>query len=277
MMYKHLRGDRAIRGIAIGEDAVLTAEVTRDIATAFAAFLKERYPAKELRIAVGRDRRDSSPALAEAVAEGLVRYGVQVLDCGVATPDAVSFATKYDQSDCDGAIEVTAAHLPPQYNGLRCFTREGEIVQEDVEWILQRAQDVTSAPKNGTVTAFDIMTPHADEVCAAIRRGIGKDPTEIREIRIPIAGGNFRAYGREVLADFEQYVEQLSDAGIEEFPYEGVRVRFKISLPRSWMLMRLSPHDPELCIHMESYVQGGCDVMSSYQDRFLKNYDRLSV
>ena len=57
------------------------------------------------RVVVGRDGRDSSPALAAALMRGLVEGGVEVLDLGVAGTEEMYFAT--DHLGADGGIEVT--------------------------------------------------------------------------------------------------------------------------------------------------------------------------
>ena len=70
-----------VRGIVETE---LTPEAVELVARAYAAMGRE-HGIK--RITVGRDCRDSSPMLFEALATGLTRSGVDVLDIGVvATP-----------------------------------------------------------------------------------------------------------------------------------------------------------------------------------------------
>ena len=69
------------------------------------------------RVVVGRDGRDSSPALAAALTEGLVAGGVEVLDLGMAGTEEMYFAT--DFLGADGGIEVTASHNPIDYNGMK--------------------------------------------------------------------------------------------------------------------------------------------------------------
>ncbi|SDK62763.1 phosphomannomutase [Paracoccus chinensis] len=69
------------------------------------------------RVIVGRDGRESSPALAAALMRGLVEGGVEVLDLGLAGTEEMYFATDY--LGADGGIEVTASHNPINYNGMK--------------------------------------------------------------------------------------------------------------------------------------------------------------
>lgn len=200
MKYKHLKSGTDIRGVASGENITLTSEIARDAATAFVAFLREKYGSKELCVAVGHDCRVSSPALSEATVEGLRLGGAKVLRCGGATTPAMFFATRFEKSNCDGAIEITASHLPPERNGLKFFTREGGLEGRDVEWILQKAETPTLAKTVGEVVDFDVMTPYSEELCDIIRRNTGKDfPLENQKIIVNAGNGMGGFFEKNVL------------------------------------------------------------------------------
>src|SRR5229473_3387373 len=102
-----------VRGIypdEVNEDAA------RAIGAAFVVYLKAR------RIAVGRDMRMSSPALAAAFIDGATAQGVDVVDYGMIPTDTLYFAVGRDQ--LDGGVEITASHNPKQYNGMKLVGRE---------------------------------------------------------------------------------------------------------------------------------------------------------
>jgi phosphomannomutase / phosphoglucomutase len=68
-------------------------------------------------IAIGRDGRLSGPALSSALASGIQKSGVQVVDVGmVATPMLYFAAHQLAQSS---GVMVTGSHNPPDYNGLK--------------------------------------------------------------------------------------------------------------------------------------------------------------
>src|SRR5213592_613543 len=78
------------------------------------AFVEEVEPRK---IAVGRDMRTSSLAMAEAFARGAAEAGADVLDLGRVGTEMVYFAV--GDLELDGGAMVTASHNPKQYTGMK--------------------------------------------------------------------------------------------------------------------------------------------------------------
>jgi len=68
-------------------------------------------------IAVGRDMRLSSPAMAKAVMAGAADGGADVLDVGLVGTEMVYFAV--GQLELDGGVMVTASHNPKEYTGMK--------------------------------------------------------------------------------------------------------------------------------------------------------------
>jgi len=93
----------------------LNPALARFIAHSYAELIKPK------RVAVGHDVRLTSPELSQALCEGLVDSGVDVVDIGLVGTEEVYFATF--SLDLDGGIMVTASHNPRDYNGMK-FTRE---------------------------------------------------------------------------------------------------------------------------------------------------------
>ncbi|MBA3013324.1 MAG: phosphomannomutase [Proteobacteria bacterium] len=73
-------------------------------------------------MAVGHDIRLSGPALTEALADGLMTAGVDVVDIGQCGTEEIYFAAAH--LDVDGGIIVTASHNPAEYNGMK-LVRQG--------------------------------------------------------------------------------------------------------------------------------------------------------
>src|SRR5690349_510230 len=71
----------------------LNEETARAIGVGFAAYLKPT------RIAVGRDMRLSSPAIAAAFIDGVTAQGVDVVDYGMIATDMLYFAVAADGHD----------------------------------------------------------------------------------------------------------------------------------------------------------------------------------
>ena len=85
--------------------------VAHEIGGAFVTYLNAK------RIAVSRDMRVSSPALADAFIEGALRQGCDVVDYGMLPTDVMYYAVVRD--GLDGGVQVTASHNPKQYNGIK--------------------------------------------------------------------------------------------------------------------------------------------------------------
>src|SRR5215203_7347280 len=62
------------------------------------------------RIAVSRDMRLSSPAIARAFIEGATEQGADVVDYGMMGTDMMYFAVARD--GLDGGVQITASHNP---------------------------------------------------------------------------------------------------------------------------------------------------------------------
>jgi phosphomannomutase len=88
------------------------------IGRAFVQFLKVPQ------VAVGRDMRVSSEALAHAFMRGITEQGADAIDLGLTTTDELYFAV--GKFDYPAGAMITASHNPAQYNGFK-FCREQAI------------------------------------------------------------------------------------------------------------------------------------------------------
>ena len=115
-------GTDGVRGVAIDE---LTPELARDLARATSRVLQP------VAVVIGRDTRESGPALEIAIIDGCAAEGVPVYLLGVAPTPAVAFA-----SERNGwvGIAITASHNPWADNGIKVFA-SGGVKLDDVEQI----------------------------------------------------------------------------------------------------------------------------------------------
>ena len=126
-----LQNGSDVRGVAVegvpGEPVTLFPEAANRIAAGFAAFLAEKTgkPIDSLRVAVGHDSRISAGTMKQAVLEGLCACGVAGFDCGLASTPAMFMSIIFESTHMDGAIMITASHLPYNRNGLKFFTIDG--------------------------------------------------------------------------------------------------------------------------------------------------------
>jgi phosphomannomutase len=72
-------------------------------------------------VAVGRDMRLSSPAMARAVVEGAADGGADVVDVGMVGTEMLYYAV--GELGLDGGITVTASHNPKEFTGMKIVRR----------------------------------------------------------------------------------------------------------------------------------------------------------
>ena len=130
-----------IRGTIGGRtDDNLTPIDAVKFASAYGAFIKNRYPNKEkLTVVIGRDARISGKMISSLVANTLVGLGINVVDLGLSTTPTVEVAVPLEKAD--GGIILTASHNPKQWNALKLLNEKGEFLNgTDGEEILALAE-----------------------------------------------------------------------------------------------------------------------------------------
>ena len=110
------------------------------------------------KVVVGRDGRNSSPEIHEALLKGITDYGADVYDIGLATTPMVYFATA--NYNFKAGVQITASHNPKEYNGLK-ISRENALpvgLGTGLEILLELAttKAVTPSAKKGNVIPKDI-------------------------------------------------------------------------------------------------------------------------
>ena len=99
---------------------------------------------------------------------------------------------------------------------------------------------------------------------------------ETREYRMNLLGDDFKAYGLDVLAQFEARARAAGYA-VAPNSYEGVRLSFSGPEVKGWLLLRLSLHDPLMPLNLEGERPGDCDRLVAVVKELLAGYDRLDL
>ncbi|MEL7598383.1 MAG: phosphomannomutase/phosphoglucomutase, partial [Clostridiaceae bacterium] len=131
--WEKLRNGTDIRGVALegieGEKVNLTEDGAKILGASFVTWLsgKKNKNINKLKVSVGTDSRISATKLKRAVIEGLTSLGCNVYDCNMASTPAMFMTTVLEEYNSDGAIMITASHLPFNRNGFKFFTNEGGV------------------------------------------------------------------------------------------------------------------------------------------------------
>ncbi|MEM6253532.1 MAG: phosphomannomutase/phosphoglucomutase [Cyanobacteria bacterium P01_D01_bin.156] len=178
--WKKLQNGSDIRGVAmdgVANEAVnLTPDIANCLGQAFTSWLATKLgkPTAELQLAIGRDSRLSGPQLMAGVINGMASLGTGVYDVGMASTPAMFMSTVTPGFDCDGAIMMTASHLPFNRNGLKFFTAQGGLGKTDITEILTLAQqnDFLTAATAGKIEVRDFISVYADQLVQKIRTAV---------------------------------------------------------------------------------------------------------
>lgn len=101
-------------------------------------------------ILVGRDPRESSPALAEAMIQGLVATGALVEDVGVVPTPGLAYLIQ--NRAAKAGVMITASHNPYTDNGIKVFTSDGRKLSDADQTGLNEQIDAEFANRSGGST-----------------------------------------------------------------------------------------------------------------------------
>lgn len=128
----------------------LTEDGAAQIGQAFGTYLLR---AGQREAVVGRDNRQSSPALTEAVSRGLTRAGINVTDIGmVATPVIYWYAVEHGNI---GGLMVTGSHLKPDMNGFKLSIGGRNLYGDQIQTLRKMIEQGDLTVGEGHVTTDD--------------------------------------------------------------------------------------------------------------------------
>jgi phosphomannomutase len=167
-----------VRGLYPSE---INEEAARLIGRGFVSYLGAK------RIAVARDMRLSSPAVAAAFIEGARAQGSDVVDYGMMGTDMMYFAVARDGHD--GGAEITASHNPKEYNGIKLVRREafplsGEAGISDIRDMIAQGTLPPEAAAAGSLSTMDVFEDYVTHVMSFI------DPSIIKPFNVVLDAGN---------------------------------------------------------------------------------------
>ena len=186
--YAKLQNGSDIRGVAsdaLGNKVNLDSETAGRLAKGFCYLLNVRdgVPFEGMTVAVGRDSRVTGPDLQASVCEALSASGIKVLDCGMASTPAMFMSTVFPEYDADGAIMITASHMPMDRNGLKFFGRGGGLEKSDITDIINFAESdsilgrlpfggAAKGSAAGPVEKRDLIDTYSAHLRGIIRDGV---------------------------------------------------------------------------------------------------------
>lgn len=138
-------GTSGLRGLAVD----LQGQAARRYTAAFLRHVSGLGGQGSGRVFLGRDFRQSSPAIASDCAAAVAAAGLEAVDCGTVPTPALAL---HAMAAGGAAIMVTGSHIPADRNGLKFYLPSGEISKADEAGILAALRHETVPDLEGAMT-----------------------------------------------------------------------------------------------------------------------------
>ena len=172
-------------------------------------------------VVTARDGRLSGPELHNALNQGLIKAGIQVIDIGM-VPTPVLYHAALTLGTGSGVM-VTGSHNPPEYNGFKMMIDSHTLYGKDITDLYKAITQAKLMVGKGSLTTADALSPYIHQI-------IGDIHLE-RPLKVAIDCGNGVA-GVCACALFEQL-------GCEIIPlFTEVPVHFNIKVVQRFQISR---------------------------------------
>jgi len=156
----------------------------------------------EEQIAVGFDGRASSPLLAEALSEGILTTGCDVIDVGMVPTPLLYYATFV--SSTRSGVMITGSHNPPEYNGCKMMIKGETLAESAISSLYQRILEKRFLQGTGVYHEKEVIQSYLQQILQTVKL--------IRPLRVVVDAGNgisgmiapdlYRRLGCEVVSLF---------------------------------------------------------------------------
>ena len=153
---------------------------------------------------LGRDCRLSSDALGEAIKEGLLSTGLDVIDIGTCATPILYFSVRHLKTG--GGVMVTGSHNPPEFNGFKICVGPDTIYGDEIQKLREIIESGAFRSGSGRASSVDITVAYLDYIHANVKVRPG--------LRVVLDGGNgvggyfaaplFERYGCDLTCLYEE-------------------------------------------------------------------------
>ncbi|OEE65000.1 phosphomannomutase/phosphoglucomutase [Vibrio splendidus] len=145
-------------------------------------------------VVIGRDNRETSLSLQEAITAGLIESGISVIDLGMTGTEEVYFATRHLKAI--GGIQITASHNPINYNGMKLVGADASPISKNsgLDKIKRRIKElyqelnadlpIVHVQSNNSRISTSILAPYIDHLLSYIT------PSKLSPMKIVVNAGN---------------------------------------------------------------------------------------
>ncbi|WP_086774414.1 phosphomannomutase [Vibrio coralliirubri] len=163
-------------------------------------------------VVIGRDNRETSLSLQEAMTKGLIESGITVIDLGMTGTEEVYFATRHLKAI--GGIQITASHNPINYNGMKLVGVDASPISKNsgLDEIKRRIEELNQelncnlpfvhAQPSNSRRSTSILATYVDHLLSYIT------PSKLSSMKIVVNAGN--GVAGHVIDDLEKRFNELN-------------------------------------------------------------------
>ena len=202
MNLKHLISGTDIRGIVSkfeDREINLSGEEVKFIAKGFGLWIEKncgkqaRNENRKIKIAVGYDARLTGTLFSQIIRNVLKNMGIDVYNCGMSITPSLFMTTIFDEYKVDGAVMITASHLPSYYNGLKFFSLRGGLEKEEVVELLELSKnnpEFIEVKDKGIEIEKELANDYAKYLVDLIKTQAKNGDKPLQNLKIVVDAGN---------------------------------------------------------------------------------------
>lgn len=202
MNLKHLISGTDIRGIVSkfeDREINLSGEEVKFIAKGFGLWIEKncgkqaRNENRKTKIAVGYDARLTGTLFSQIIRNVLKNMGIDVYNCGMSITPSLFMTTIFDEYKVDGAVMITASHLPSYYNGLKFFSLRGGLEKEEVVELLELSKnnpEFIEVKDKGIEIEKELANDYAKYLVDLIKTQAKNGEKPLQNLKIVVDAGN---------------------------------------------------------------------------------------
>ncbi len=165
----------------------VNSNVAKLLGQAYVQLIQKENSGKSLNIVVSRDMRPSSAELEEALIEGIIASGANVIQVGLNTTPTFYFAVAHYQYD--GGIQITASHNPSEYNGFKLVRNRARPIgegtgMEDIVQLIKDGQFLQTDKPGKIIQLKSVMADQIEFISTLVNL------EEIKPLKIVVDAGN---------------------------------------------------------------------------------------
>lgn len=150
-----------------------------------------RHPDTKPVVLIGMDSRESGKRIKKALVEGIWANKFKVLDLGVITTPAVAYLVK--REDADFGIVISASHNPPEFNGIKFFSRDGlklnDAIEDKIEALLLSGKPLEFKHIKHAIQKKDYSKDYIDFITGTLPKGFS-----LKGVKLVLDCANGAAY-----------------------------------------------------------------------------------